>query len=117
MKTLKLKLISWLAGKMLPVVDQRNLIKFIKDRTSDGLLVYLDNEPLTQSQLSSLKQEIRFFEESRLWGIINVYFNKEAEKKMFLEAKDIYDIIFCKTVMYVLKGQQEIILNIKNAKG
>ena len=101
---------------MLPVVDERNLIKFIKDRMSNEILVYLGNEPITLAQLSALKQEIRFFEESTLWKILNVYFNKEAQTKMFLEAKDIYDIIFCKTVMYVLKGQQDIISNIKNAK-
>jgi hypothetical protein len=113
-KTLKYKLISWLAKGMLPMIEPKDVISFAKKGIE--VIPFIDGEQLSHTEILGLKAEARFLEESRIWKLINSYFENLARKRIFEDSKDLTDLIFGKTTLYVLNIQKTIIKNINNAK-
>lgn len=107
-KRLKYRLISWLAKGLLPVVDTKELIVFTKNGK-----IFVGGEELTQGEINNLKSEARVIEQMRLWSIIVNKLNEKAQSKVYEESVDITDLLFGKTVLYVLNVQKQIINKLK----
>jgi hypothetical protein len=105
-ETLKQKIIYWLATRLMPVVQPQDLIQFVESK--DLIRTYINGSELTVQEISELKRECRLLDELRIWKIINDYFTNLAQNKMWKQAESKTDILFAKTVLYVLSVQKDI---------
>ena len=113
MKTLKEKLIHWLARKLIPLVEPRDIVSFVKIH---GMVhTFVQGKELTTQEISELKRECRLLQELRIWGMMNDYYLKLAQEMMWKKAETKTDILFAKTILYVLNGQKEIKENIEKS--
>jgi len=114
LKVEKADLIHWLTRKLLPLIEPKDIVSFAKK--GNDITVMTGGKKLTTQELESLRGEAKFLEQTRLWKIINAYFTDLAKKKIYLESKDSTDILFGKTVLYVLDVQKTILDNIKKSQ-
>jgi hypothetical protein len=105
-ETLKQKLIHWLARKLLPLVEPTDIVQFSENK---GLIhTFINGNELTIQEISELKRECRLLDELRIWKIMNDYFINLAQDRMWKKAESDVDILFSKTILYVLNVQKEI---------
>ena len=108
-KRLKYKLIYWLAKKLLPLVDEKEIITFTKNQK-----VFVGGQELTVGELNNLRAEADVIGKMRLWNIIVNNLNEKVQKKVYFDATDVTDLLFGKTVLYVLNLQKEFIDKLKH---
>jgi len=107
-KTLKTRLIYWLAKNLLPIVDEKELISFKKDK------YFVNGIELTQSEVMGLRAEADVIGKMRLWQIIVNDLNERSQKKIYKDALDSTDFVIGKTILYILDVQQKFIDKMKN---
>ena len=107
---IKDRLIHWLARKLLPLIEESDIILFIRNE------VYIDGTKLSVAEIRSLREEVRAFEGTRLHQVLMQYPLMLAKKKLFTEANDKTDLLFGKTILYFLDIQKSIMKDIKNVK-
>ena len=115
-KTLKNKLVSYLY-----CVPDVNKIITSRKVGMDGYgepiyKLYLKGEQLSESEENNLFNEMRWFENSRIWEILKANTVENAQKTMFDHAKTTDDLMFGKGILYAVNLQQNIIKVIKNIK-
>lgn len=108
-KRLKYKLLYWLTSKLLPIVDEKELIAFSKNGK-----VFIDNRELNPAELNNLRSEADIINEMRIWEIIVNKLNEKTQEKIYKEAVDVPDLIVGKTILYVLNFQKELINKLKH---
>ena len=107
-KTLKTKLIYWLAKDLLPIVDEKELMVFKNGKP------FINGVELSTGEIIGLKAEADIIGKMRLWQIIVNDLNEKSQKRMYKDAIDTTDFLFGKTVLYVLDIQQKFIDKLKN---
>lgn len=111
MRNAKEWLIHWLARQLLPFVGEKDVIAFDKQ---GGM--YIDGEKCTATEVANLKAEINYITKTRIWHLMNVYFMRLAQKKLYEEAKDTTDLLIAKSVLYTLDVQAKIVDKITKLK-
>ena len=111
---IKERLIYFLARHLLPTIEDKDIISFVTRGVET--VVFIDNVKLSPQDIRNLQAEVKFFEESMLWKLMNTQMIKQAQKKIYNESKDITDLLFGKTILYTLSVQDTILKNIKNTK-
>lgn len=81
--------------------------------------LYINGEQLADVEVEELKREVKYFENTKLYQILQNNLKEAANKTMFDNAKVIDDMFFGKGILYGLSMQKNIlniIREIKNAK-
>lgn len=73
------------------------------------LLVYLNKEQVSDSQIGKWVGELRFIKECEVWKLVNTTLQEEARKRMFENSKNYDDILFGKAMLYTLDVQEKIL--------
>lgn len=108
MKTLKYKLIYWLAKKLLPITDPDELMTFKNGKP------FINGVELISGELNNIKAEADIISQMRLWKIIVNDLNDKAQKKIYKDAIDITDLVVGKTILFTLDIQSKFIEKLKN---
>ncbi len=108
---IKYRLIHWLSQRLLPVVEEKDILSFNKQGH-----IFVDGHELSDTDKNNLRAEVKFLEESYVWKLLNVYFTNLASRKLFEESKDVTDILFVKSMLYTLSVQKKLISTIKVLK-
>jgi hypothetical protein len=64
----------------------------------------------------TLHAEVDIIKQLRVWELMNGYFNKLVQDKVFNQSQDITDLIFGKTILYTLDVQRKIMDNIQTGR-
>ena len=64
-----------------------------------GVLWYFDNKQLSPQQLATLRNDVRFFENSFLFKVLDVKIKYLSNKKLY-EAQNLADILVAKALLY-----------------
>jgi len=107
-KMLKTRLIYWLAKNLLPIVDEKELISFKKDK------YFVNGIELTPQEVAGLRAEADVIGKMRLWQIIVNDLNERSQKKIYKDALDSTDFVIGKTILYMLDVQKKFIERMKN---
>lgn len=74
---------------------------------------FLNGKLLTKQELAVLKEEVNYFEKTRLYQIFMNTLGDAARKTMFENAKDFEDMKWGKAILYALDVERKICDKIK----
>ena len=109
LKTLKIKLITWLAKELLPVVDDKKILFVDKFKK-----IYIGGRLLTAQEIKNIKTDAELLESNELWKLITNNINEDVRKKVWVKSQDNIDLIVGKTMMYLLDYQIRTVKTVKN---
>lgn len=79
-------------------------------------LIFLNKEQLGNQEVNNLKQEVKFFQSSRLWKIINATVRQQAQTIMFTKSASFDDMKAGKSILRTLDVQDNILKTIDDFK-
>lgn len=106
---MKKRVINWLLRKYLCAVIAEDVITIAKDKQGNVTHLFLNGELVTENEAKSLKEEVRFLKNTRLWSIFQNTLANQARKTMFELSKDYDDMRNGKMMLYNLDVQKNIL--------
>ena len=111
MDRIKRWLIYKLAKGLLPIFDEKDIIKVDKQNQ-----IYIGGEKLTPQQIHNIKEEVKFYNGSTLKKILNANPNEFVSTLVFEKSQSIIDLVVGKSILYCLQTQNKILEFIEKAK-
>lgn len=97
--------ISQSVSTLLGTVDERKVI-----RTDDAKkFIFLGDEMLDPTTVHNLKQEAELLEKLELWHLMTNTIRASAHKKVFVDSKDLNDVLAGKMALYNLDLMKKIL--------
>lgn len=78
--------------------------------------LFLDGKELTEGEVNSLKEEIKFLEETRIWKVYQNTLSEQAKNRMFEKAQSYEDLWSGKLMLKNLEVMRDINKIIKSWK-
>lgn len=107
MNQLKRKLCSWLLPKLINAVTIKDIISY--DKTG----IYLGGFPIVKDELGMLKEEIKFIEKTRMWGILTNTLAFKAIERIGEKSITFDDVWSGKMMLLNIELQKEILTVLK----
>ena len=85
-------------------------------REEDGVW-YSEGKPMDDGIKKLLISEAQIFLKSRLWRVLSADIKHQANKRMFIEAKDLLDMIMGKSWLYVLDAMKTRLESLEKGRG
>ena len=104
---IKRKLQNWLLNKLLVVPDINQVITFRKDNLG-RMIVNLGGEQASDNEVASIKEEIKFIEQTHIWQIYQNTLAEQARQKMFEKSESWEDMYCGKMMLYNLEIMRNI---------
>lgn len=111
LKTLKIKLLYWLAKGLMPIVDENKML-FIDKYNK----VFINNQQINPQEARNLQVEAEYLDKCGLWKLIVNYINEDVRRKVFEKSQTPIDMVIGKTILYTVNIQKKIIDKLKNVK-
>jgi hypothetical protein len=112
---LKQRIINYLLKALLVQPQATQVVSYYKDRTG-RLVIKLGSTEVTQAEMATLQEEVKYFEQTRLYQIYQNTLAELARQKMF-EKSEKWEDMFCgKMMLRNLELQREIDTIIKTWK-
>lgn len=109
---------QWLLNKLLAHllvgVNPDDVFRVVK--TEGGSIIKLGNEQISNMELASLQEEIKFIEKTRFWKIITETLKNDAMERGFTKSQSFDDMRACKMMLFNLDIIDKIKDNIKKKK-
>ena len=80
--------------------------------TKEGA-IFLGENPMTKEEVSSLQEEIKFLEKTRVWSILTNTLAYKAKEKMFENATTFEDMRFGKAMLFNITFMKTLMKQIK----
>lgn len=104
------KLLDRLTRALLPSTTVKGVLALNKQ-----LRLYEDGAVMSPQALHSLKEEVKFLEQSIIWKHLNANLVRNAQIIMFEKSESLIDLRIGKTMLYTLDTQKKILENIKKS--
>lgn len=78
--------------------------------------LFLGGELVSGKQKDSLKAQARMIRNTQIWEVMTASLKQQAQRKMFVEAKDLQDVMIGKTMCYTIEVMENIIKKIEEAR-
>lgn len=108
---MKQQVINWLLKYLLCSIDVNQVIT----QNKVGLLM-VNNEQLSNSEISNLQSEIKFLKTTRIWKILTETLKDQARQVMFERATTFDDMKNGKMMLYNIDVQEKIVEIIEQYK-
>lgn len=112
MTRLKHRLLLWLTKKLLPIIDDTDVLTFNKQTNQ----VYIGGILLAPQEIANIREEIKMLETLRIWEIITKHLNQVARRRMLEDSKDFTDMLVGKLILYTIDVQLKLVEKFKNVK-
>ena len=108
---MKNRIKNWLLKDLLLQVNADDIFTY----SPKGIL-YLEGKPMTEGEIRSLQNEIKFLEETRIWKIYQGTLGQQAKDRMFEKAQSYEDLWSGKLMLKQLEVMRDINKIVKSWK-
>jgi hypothetical protein len=108
MFNLKRKLINKLLAYLLCTVNPNDVMSVVVDKTGKAKLIYLKGEQIAEQEWKMFSEEVKYFENTRLYHILFNTLPEQAKIRMFEKSKNDEDMVFGKAMLYTCDTMKQL---------
>lgn len=105
------KIKNWLLKDILLQVNAEEVFTYSPKGT-----LYLNGKPLTEGEIRSLQNEVKFLEETKIWKVYQDTLSHQAKERMFEKAQSWEDVWSGKLMLKQLEVLRDINKIVKSWK-